>query len=199
MFVAYSCEPFTASVLDALTSPAATFVSVTVELAPVPPSVTEACADESYITASASWPLIDVIWPLMFVTSPAMFETFVFVAYSCEPFTASVLDALTSPAATFVSFTAELASEPPSVTVPCADESYITASASWPLMLVIWPLISVMPWFVAYSCEPFTASVLDALRTPAATFVSFTAELAPVPPSVTEECADESYITASAS
>ncbi|RAR61836.1 hypothetical protein C7401_107160 [Paraburkholderia unamae] len=66
-------------------------------------------------------------------------------------------------------------------------------------MLVIWPLMSVMLWFVAYSCEPFTASVLDALTSPAATFVSFTAMLAPEPPSVTVSCADESYITASAS
>nr|WP_253074291.1 hypothetical protein [Paraburkholderia unamae] len=142
-FVAYNCAPFTASVLDALRSPAATFVSFTAVVAPAPPSVTVSCADESYITASASWPLIVVSCPLMFVTSPARFETFWFVVYSCEPFTASVLDALTSPAATLCSATGVVAPAPPSVTESCADESYVTASASWPLMFVMSPLSAV--------------------------------------------------------
>ena len=44
----YSWLPFTASVLEALTAPAATLVNVTADVAPVPPSVTFACVESSY-------------------------------------------------------------------------------------------------------------------------------------------------------
>ncbi|MDE1142452.1 MAG: hypothetical protein V4793_25765 [Paraburkholderia tropica] len=102
--------------------PAATFVSLTFVLAPTPPSVTELCVDESYSTASASLPLRLVIWPCSVVTLPwsvvtlpcsvvtapctllmlvVFAVTWVLVAYSCEPFTASVLVDDTRPAATF--------------------------------------------------------------------------------------------------
>ncbi|MCY1441781.1 hypothetical protein D9M71_581160 [compost metagenome] len=40
---------------------------------------------------------------------------------------------------------------------------------SW--ILTTWVLRSSTAWLVAYSCEPFTASVLVALRRPAATLV----------------------------
>ncbi len=65
------------------------------------------------------------------------FDTFEFVAYSCEPFTASVLVDDSVPGPTFVSLTVEVGDVPPSVTELCDDESYSTASASLPLMFVI--------------------------------------------------------------
>jgi hypothetical protein len=153
--VAASCEPFTASVLVALTAPAATFVTCTG--VPALPSVTLSCADESYFTAS---------------------ETTALVAASCEPFTASVLDAFTAPAATFVTLTGVPAL--PSVTLSWFVESYCTALAT--------------AAFVVASCDPFTASVLVVVTAPAATFVTFTA--APPLSSVTVSFAVVSYTTA---
>nr|WP_321853493.1 hypothetical protein [Paraburkholderia tropica] len=113
----------TASVLVDDSAPAATFVSLTFELAPTPPSVTELCDDESYSTASASLPLRLVIWPCSVVTEPCRLlmlvvfaVTCVLVAYNCEPFTASVLVADTRPAATFVTWRSAPAA--PTLTTP---------------------------------------------------------------------------------
>jgi len=44
-----------------------------------------------------------------------------------------------------------------------------------------------------YNWLPFTASVLEALTAPGATLVNVTADVAPVPPSVTFACVESSY------
>src|SRR5512142_2822264 len=79
------------------------------------------------------------------------------VAYSCEPFTASVLAADRSPFFTLVNCTGAVALAPPRVTLSWADESYITASASWPLMLLI---DVVLPAMSAVFCVTLVVSVL---------------------------------------
>ncbi len=91
---------------------------------------------------------------------------------------------------------------PFSVTVSFALLSYTTASDS-PVTGSITPPFdsessrSPTRVFVANSCEPFTASLLVADRTPSATLCSATGAVAPVPPSVTLSFAAPSYVTAS--
>ena len=90
-FVAYSCAPFTASVLapDEI-SPGATFVSLTVDVRSVPPRVTLSRADVSYVTTSGepAMPLFTMLLttfvtlarlPATFATLLATFVTFSFV------------------------------------------------------------------------------------------------------------------------
>ncbi len=54
--------PFTASVLVAVTAPAATLVSATAVAAPTPPSVTLVCAALSYCTALLATDATDCSW-----------------------------------------------------------------------------------------------------------------------------------------
>ncbi|MNE45932.1 hypothetical protein D3C80_1402480 [compost metagenome] len=102
----------------------------------------------------------------MLVTRPSRLVTFSLVAYNWEPLTASVLVLLSSPAATLVIlFTLTepwLALKAPSLL------SHNKASCISPLILLILLLTSSL---VAFNCEPFTASVLLALRAPSATLV----------------------------
>nr|WP_253196861.1 hypothetical protein [Burkholderia cenocepacia] len=61
----FSCEPLTASVLEADSVPAATFVSATGDAAVVPPSVTDVWPVLSYWTALAVAPATALSWPTL--------------------------------------------------------------------------------------------------------------------------------------
>jgi hypothetical protein len=170
----YSWPPFTASVLDALTAPGATLVNVTADVAPVPPSVTFVCVESSYWTASATpdETALDSDATLAFV----------------------VLNPVDSDAT-------------PLTAVLMLDEKPLTVVDSEPTVLVVVLTLldsAVTVLFVVlkpvevdvdseYSWLPFTASVLDALTAPGATLVNVTADVAPVPPSVTFVCVESSY------
>ena len=105
------------------------------------------------------------------VPPPSASATLCAVPCSCEPLTASVLSALTLPAATFVSV---VPFSPFSVTLSFATLSYDTASGFIP------PSTSLIAFV---SCSTFTASVL---ALPCATFDNVTGPVDFPPPSVTE-------------
>src|SRR5579859_5346891 len=95
--------------------------------------------------------------------------------YSCEPFTASVLVALSVPAARLVitwALPGFVASPPAATSVSLSVVAVRCTGPTLPfLMLVMSVVLPATFWLVAYSCEPFTASVLVALSAPAATLV----------------------------
>ncbi|CAB3763762.1 hypothetical protein LMG29542_04699 [Paraburkholderia humisilvae] len=137
--------------LVAFSAPAFTLVSVVPAVPPA--SVTLPWVESSYATNA-------------FVTLPDV-STFRPAAFSCARFTASES---AEPAFTFVIVVPFV--PPASVTLSCEDASYFTVSASSPLMFVICVFSELTFWFVAYSCAPFTASVLVAFSAPAFTLVS---------------------------
>jgi len=102
----------------------------------------------SYTTASDS-PEIGSITP-PFDSESSMSPTRVFVANSCEPFTASVLVADSAPAATLWIATGVVAPAPPSVTELFVASSYVTAA-------IALPSSPIRP--ESFNCATFTASV----------------------------------------